>query len=60
MADNENTGVESPPTITLPIQVNAKGLKTLTLDLDEWEIVETGTKDKNGKAVQYMTFKKSK
>jgi hypothetical protein len=43
--------------IMIPIEVSAKGLKTYTLDLDEHEIIETGTKVKNGIPVSYMKFK---
>jgi len=47
--------------LTIPIEVSAKGLKTFTIDLDEYEMIETGTKEKevDGKLrpVAFMTFK---
>lgn len=47
--------------ISIPVEVSAKGLKTFTVDLDEYEVIETGTKEKevNGKTrpVAYMKFK---
>ena len=47
--------------ISIPIEVSAKGLKTFVVDLDEYEVVETGSKEKeiNGKKrpVAFMKFK---
>lgn len=44
--------------VVLPIELNAKKtLKTITIDLDEFEMVETGTKVKNNKPVQYYKFR---
>lgn len=47
--------------LAIPIEVSNKGLKTFTLDLDEYEVIETGTKEKeiDGKKrpVAYMIFK---
>lgn len=48
---------------TLPIQVDTtpKGIRTIILDLDEFEMIETGVKEKeiDGKKipVSYMKFK---
>jgi len=47
-------------TVNIPVDVNVKGLQTFTIDLDEVELAETGTKDKNNKPTQYMTFKFTK
>lgn len=44
-------------TLQVPIEVTARGLKTITIDHDEFEIIETGTKEKNGKVVYYTKYK---
>lgn len=48
--------------ISVPTQTSVKGIKTFTLDLDEYELVETGSKEKekDGKKipVAYMKFRK--
>lgn len=41
---------------SFPIDKNAKGKRTFTLWLDDYEMQETGTKDKNGKSTWYMVF----
>lgn len=46
--------------LRLPIEVSKKGLQTFTLDMDEYELHETGVKTKNGKPVNYMVFKFTK
>lgn len=43
--------------VQIPVEVTPKGLKTFTIDLDECELHISGSKDKNGKLVQFMTFK---
>lgn len=40
MSDDNKT------TLSLPVEVSVKGVKTITLDLDEYELIETGTKEK--------------
>lgn len=54
------TGNEQAICVSIPMDVSPKGVQTFTIDLDEFEIHETGTKTKNGRPVQYMTFKISK
>lgn len=43
--------------VQLPLTISPKGLRTFTIDMDELDIHETGTKNKNGQIVHYMTFK---
>lgn len=43
--------------ILFPVEVSPKGLKTFTIDLDEVELIETGTKDKNKMPVAYQKYK---
>ena len=51
------TSPEAGTFIQFPLNVTPKGLKTFTIDLDEVDIEVTGTKNKNGQRVNYMTFK---
>ncbi len=51
------TGDEQPICIQIPVDVTPKGVKTFTIDLDECELQISGSKTKNGKLVQFMTFK---
>lgn len=51
------TGTDTNVFVQIPIEVSKKGMRTFTLDLDEYQLEETGTKQKDGKAVQYMKFK---
>lgn len=51
------SGTEPGSVIQLPVEINKKGLKRFTIDLDEMELDGSGSKDKDGKLVQYMTFK---
>lgn len=43
--------------VILPVELTPKGLQIFTLDLDEFELIETGTKTKNGKPVAYVKYK---
>jgi hypothetical protein len=51
----------NPEILLTKVNVSPKGVRTFVLDLDEYEIIETGTKEKekDGKKipVNYMTFK---
>lgn len=40
-----------------PIDSTPKGVETFTIDLDEYEIAETGTKEKDGKIIHFYTFR---
>ena len=51
------TGAEQPICIQIPIDVTPKGVKTFTIDLDNCELFLSGSKSKNGRVVQFMTFK---
>jgi hypothetical protein len=48
------------PHVCLPIETNVKGKQTFIIDMDEYELDETGTKQKNGLPVFYMKFKVTK
>ena len=43
--------------IQIPVEATPKGVKTFTIDLDECELHISGSKTKNGRVVQFMTFK---
>lgn len=58
MGDTENMKPAIPPLqIVFKVDETPKGVKTFTIDLDECELYISGSKDKNGKVVQFMTFK---
>lgn len=54
------TGNEQPICIQIPMDISPKGVKTFTIDLDDFEISESGTKTKNGKVVHFITYKINK
>ena len=43
----------------LPIHVDTspKGIKTITIDMDKFDAIESGTKIRDGNAIAYMKFK---
>lgn len=43
--------------LLIPIEQNIKGKQTFVIDMDEYEMDETGTKTKNGMLVTYIKFK---
>lgn len=43
--------------ISFTIDSTPKGVETFTIDLDQYEIAETGTKVKDGKVVHFYTFR---
>lgn len=43
--------------LLIPIEQNIKGKQTFVIDMDEYEMDETGTKTKNGMLVAYFKFK---
>lgn len=58
MGDTQQTIiVDHVAHIMFPIDQTPKGVKTFTIDLDECELYISGGKTKNGKVVQFMTFK---
>jgi hypothetical protein len=40
-----------------PIETTPKGIETFTIDMDDIELIETGSKEKNGKVVQFYKFR---
>ena len=43
--------------ILIPVEENSKGIKTITIYLNEYEIIETGITEVNGKLVNYAKYK---
>jgi hypothetical protein len=39
------------------VEVTPKGVKTFTIDMDGLELIEVGTKEKDGKIVEFYKFK---
>lgn len=44
--------------ITIPAEVTPKGVQVFTIDLDDYELIENGTKEKNGHLVYFHKYKK--
>lgn len=46
--------------VLIPVEISPKGIKTITIDLDVFQMIETGTKVKEVKGVKtpvaYMKF----
>lgn len=40
-----------------PVDTTPKGVETFTIDMDELELAETGTKEKNGKVISFYKFR---
>ena len=45
------------PTVSFPVDVTAKGVKTFVIWMDELQLDETGMDLKNGKILNYYKFK---
>lgn len=43
--------------VVFPLDTTPKGVETFTIDLDDYEIAESGTKEKDGKIVHFYTFR---
>ena len=58
---SENDQNSEQVVVTFPAEMSVKKLKTFTIELDQCELIETGTKIKkiNGKdtPIKYMKFK---
>lgn len=39
------------------VQVSEKGVKTFEIEMEELELIEVGTKEKDGKLVEFYKFK---
>jgi hypothetical protein len=43
--------------VTFSVETTEKGVKTFTIEMDELELIETGTIEKDGKITEIYKFK---